>query len=83
MSFNTKNYMGAEDEWVIGGTLKIEAGGKLVVEPGAAVEGSASAASVKALPNSESTTVAKLREDFNALLQALRDAGVMQGGGGE
>lgn len=66
-------------EWVIGG--------KLTFLPGATVEGAeglfdlpAANAPVKLehMPNSEATTVAALREDYNSLLAALRQAGFME-----
>ena len=56
-------------------------GGKLTFLPGATVEGLNEALSMpKApfLPNSEATTVAALREDFNALLSAFRAAGLVE-----
>ena len=56
-------------------------GGKLTFLPGATVEGLSEALSMpKAsfLSNSEATTVAALREDFNALLGALRAVGLME-----
>lgn len=56
-------------------------GGKLTFLPGAEVEGLNEALSMpKApfLPDSEATTVAALRADFNALLGALRAAGLME-----
>ena len=55
-------------------------GGKLTFLPGAVVEGFAEAVELtKAAhqPDSEATTVAALREDFNALLGKLRAAGYM------
>lgn len=76
---NTKNYAAhGGEEWVIGG--------KLTFLPGASVEGAeglfdlptgGGAAQLPALPDSEATTVAALRESFNALLAALRAAGLM------
>ena len=64
-------------EWVVGG--------KLTFLPGATVEGAEGLFDLPrgegcALPyiaDSEATTVAALREDFNALLAALREAGLM------
>ncbi|MGJ4851316.1 Head fiber protein [Bacillota bacterium Meth-B3] len=55
-------------------------GGKLTFLPGAEVSGLGEALTLpKApfLPNSEATTVTALRADFNALLSALRAAGLM------
>ncbi len=65
-------------EWVIGG--------KLTFLPGATVEGAEGLFDLPtvgeplvlpAIPNSEATTVAALREDFNRLLTQLREAGLM------
>jgi hypothetical protein len=55
-------------------------GGKLTFLPGATVEGLGEALSMPKAPflsNSEATTVAALREDFNALLGILRAASFM------
>lgn len=66
-------------EWVIGG--------KLTFLPGAVVEGAEGLFDLPAageplvlpsLPDSEATTVAGLREDYNRLLAALREAGLME-----
>ena len=64
-------------EWVIGG--------KLTFLPGATVEGAerlfdlprGGEAGLPYMADSEATTVAALREDFNTLLAALRKAGLM------
>lgn len=77
----TKNYFAHG-----GGELVI--GGKLTFLPGATVEGMEGL--MESLPtaelmeqkvpfvaDSEATTVAVLREDFNALLKALREAGIL------
>lgn len=68
-----------------GGELVI--GGKLTFLPGATVEGgdglfgqSEPAAQIAYIANSEATTIAALREDFNGLLAALRNAGLMASG---
>lgn len=68
-----------------GGELVI--GGKLTFLPGAAVEGgddlfgqSEPAAQIVYIADSEATTIAALREDFNGLLAALRNAGLMVSG---
>ena len=56
-------------------------GGKLTILPGATVEGLNEALTLpKAvyLPDSHASTIATLREDFNALLGALRAAGLME-----
>lgn len=78
MSSNTKNYHAhGGNEWVVGG--------KLTFLPGAKVEGldellkdhGGSAAQIPFIPDSEATTVAAMRTEHNALLAALRDAGIM------
>lgn len=65
-------------EWVIGG--------KLTFLPGATVEGAeglfdlptvGEPLALPAIPDSEATTVAALREDYNRLLAQLREAGLM------
>lgn len=68
-----------------GGELVI--GGKLTFLPGATVEGgddlfgqSEPAAQIAYIADSEATTIAALREDFNGLLVALRNAGLMASG---
>ena len=73
---NSRNYHAhGGNEWVIGG--------KLTFLPGATVEcadGLFDPPSGKQIPfiaDSEATTVATLREDFNHLLAVLREAGIM------
>lgn len=68
-----------------GGELVI--GGKLTFLPGATVEGgddlfgqSEPATQIAYIADSEATTIAALREDFNGLLVALRNAGLMASG---
>ena len=68
-----------------GGELVI--GGKLTFLPGATVEGgddmfgqSELAAQIAYIGDSEATTIAALREDFNGLLAAFRNAGLMTSG---
>ena len=64
-------------EWVVGG--------KLTFLPGATVEGAeglfdlprGEGCTLPYIADSEAGTVAALREDFNRLLSALREAGVM------
>lgn len=74
----TKNYHAhGGNEWVVGG--------KLTFLPGAVVEGAQGLFDSPAgegrplsyMAPSEATTVAALREDFNALLSALQEAGLM------
>lgn len=66
------------------GGSELVIGGKLTILPDASIEdeagilGSGAGASFSQLPsiqNSEATTVAALREDFNSLLDSLRQAG--------
>ena len=73
---STRNYHAhGGNEWVIGG--------KLTFLPGATVEGAdglfdlPSGNQIRFIPDSEATTVAALREDYNRLLAALRQAGIM------
>lgn len=68
-----------------GGELVI--GGKLTFLPGATVEGgdglfgqSEPAAQIAYMADSEATTIAALKDDFNGLLAALRNAGLMASG---
>jgi len=80
MSYSTRNYHAhGGNEWVIGG--------KLTFLPGATVEGAEGLFDLPAarepvvlpsLPDSEATTVAALREDYNRLLALLRNAGLME-----
>ena len=75
----TKNYTeqgGAKT--VIGGELVIEAGAKLVIENGAEVHGLPGASAAPGQPDSEATSVAALKNDFNALLTKLRQAGILK-----
>lgn len=76
---NTKNYFAH-------GGNELVIGGRLTFLPGASVEGAdglfdlptgGGAAQLPALPDSEASTVAALRQDYNALLTALRTAGLM------
>ena len=78
MEHTARNYHAhGGSEWVVGG--------KLTFLPGATVEGAEGLFDLSrgegcALPyitDSEAGTVAALREDFNRLLSALREAGVM------
>ena len=77
MSSSTRNYHAhGGNEWIVGG--------KLTFRPGAIVEGAeglcdpAPAAKLPFVAESEATTVAALREDFNALLSAFKEAGIME-----
>lgn len=62
-------------------------GGKLTFLPGATIEGgddlfgqSEPAAQIAYIANSEATTIAALKDDFNGLLAAIRNAGLMVSG---
>lgn len=67
MSYNAKNYTEqGGDKTVIGGTLVIEEGATVTGYPLAEHQA-----------DSEATTVAALKEDFNALLEKLIAAGIM------
>ena len=65
MGYNAKNYTEQ------GGDVT-RIGGKLIIEEGGSVEGLPESANV---PASKADTVAKLKDDFNALLTGLKDAG--------
>ena len=68
MSYNTKNYTEQG-----GGVTHI--GGKLIIDEGGSVKGLPLAANQE---DSAATTVAGLKDDFNALLAKLKDAGLME-----
>ena len=78
MEHTARNYHAhGGSEWVVGG--------KLTFLPGATVEGAeglfdlprGEEGALPYIPDSEAGTVAALREDFNRLLAALREAGMM------
>ena len=78
MEHATRNFHAhGGNEWVVGG--------KLTFLPGATVEGAEglfdlpkdAEAQLPFMPDSTATSVAALREDYNALLSALRTAGLM------
>lgn len=69
----SKNYKTDEgNTWVIGG--------KLVIENGAEVEGlpSADVPKITKTDDSTATDVETLKSDFNALLEKLRNTGLME-----
>ena len=80
--YNARNYFAH-------GGNELVVGGKLTFLPGATVEGAdglfdlpagndgAALPVLPALPDSEASSVAALRQDYNALLAALRTAGLM------
>ena len=70
MSYNTKNYTEqGGDVTHIGGTLVIEEGGSITGLPFSACENQT---------DSEASTIAALKEDFNGLLSKLKEAGLME-----
>ena len=78
MGSTARNYHAhGGNEWVVGG--------KLTFLPGAVVEGaeglfdlpSGGGQPLPFMADSEATTVAALREDYNRLLAALREVGLM------
>ncbi len=78
MSYNAKNYFAH-------GGAELVIGGRLTFLPGAVVEGieglfdtaNGEAQMLPYMADSEATTVAVLRENFNSLLAILRTAGIM------
>ena len=76
METNTRNYHAhGGSEWVIGG--------KLTFLPEATVEGAEGlfdvpiSAQIPSIPASTATTMAALREEFNALILGLKASGLM------
>lgn len=68
-AYNAKNYTEPGGETtVIGGTLAFGSGSRVRGFPLA----------IPCMPYSDATTVAALREDFNALLTAMRASGLMR-----
>ncbi len=73
----TKNFFAqGGNELVIGGKITFLEGAEVENFPGSASE-NAAAATLPYVADSEATTVAGLKTDFNALLAALRTAGVL------
>ena len=70
MSYNVKNYTEQ------GGDVT-HIGGKLVFEEGASVEGHPGSTPAENQAASTAATVAALKDDFNALLAKLKEAGLM------
>ena len=70
MSYNAKNYTEQ------GGDVT-HIGGKLVFEEGASVEGLPGSTPAENQADSTATTVAAMKDDFNALLAKLKAAGLM------
>ena len=73
---NARNYHAhGGSEWVVGGKLTFLPGAKVEGAEGVLPTGGAQAALDVA--ESEATTVAALREDYNQLISALRKAGMV------
>ena len=70
MSYNVKNYTEQ------GGDVT-HIGGRLVFEEGASVEGLPGSTPAENQAASTAATVAALKDDFNALLAKLKEAGLM------
>ena len=74
---NTHNYFAQ-------GGNELVIGGKLTFLPGATIEGddlfgqSEPATQIAYIADSEATTIATLKDDFNTLLAAIRNAGLME-----
>ena len=76
-TYNTKNYFAhGGEQLVIGGKLTFLDGAEVENFPGSA-SGNAASSTAPYVADSEATTVANLKNDFNALLVALRTAGVL------
>ncbi len=75
MSYTVKNYTEQSGDVT-------HIGGKLIIEEGASVEGlPSSGVEIPVMENqsaSEATTIAGLKEDFNALLAKLKSSGLME-----
>ena len=74
--------MSAATNYVTDGGATWVIGGKLIIKPGATVEGLEGGAGAKMenVPDSSATKIAELRDDFNQLLAALRANGLMKEG---
>jgi len=75
---NTHNYFAQ-------GGNELVIGGQLTLLPGATIEGgddlftpSLPFDQIAYVPDSEATTIAALKDDYNALLAAIRNAGLME-----
>ena len=76
-TYNSKNYFAhGGEQLVIGGKLTFLDGAEVENFPGSA-SGNAASGTAPYVADSEATTVAGLREDYNRLLAALRTAGLM------
>ena len=76
-TYNTKNYFAhGGEQLVIGGKLTFLDGAEVENFPGS-TSGAAASGTAPYVADSEATTVAALKTDFNGLLAALRTAGVL------
>ena len=76
-TYNTKNYFAhGGEQLVIGGKLTFLEGAEVENFPGS-TSGSSVSGTAPYVADSEATTVVNLKADFNALLAALRTAGVL------
>ena len=76
-TYNSKNYFAhGGGELVIGGKLTFLDGAEVENFPGGN-SGTTASGTAPYVADSEATTVANLKNDFNALLAALRTAGVL------
>ena len=76
-TYNTKNYFAhGGEQLVIGGKLTFLDGAEVENFPGN-TSGNAASGTAPYVADSEATTVANLKNDFNALLAALRTVGVL------
>ena len=73
-TYNTKNYFAhGGEQLVIGGKLTFLEGAEVENFPG----GNTNSTEAPYVADSEATTVAALKTDFNGLLSALRTAGIL------
>ena len=76
-TYNTKNYFAhGGEQLVIGGKLTFLDGAEVENFPGS-TSGAAASGAAPYVADSEATTVAALKTDFNGLLAGLRTAGVL------
>ena len=76
-TYNSKNYFAhGGEQLVIGGKLTFLDGAEVENFPGS-TSGTAASGTAPYVADSEATTVANLKNDFNALLATLRTAGVL------
>ena len=76
MAFTAKNYMPDPDTTVIGGKLIVESGARVVISPGAEVEGVVTEVP-KASNVAKAADTAPTKAEFDALIDSLVTAGLM------